>query len=132
MILLSVLALVRISAPKTQDQQLQPAMMSSDRLRAPPFTQTCTGKSKNLPQEQCNAWGAFYNSTGGKDSARDNWVNCGYNNHPDEPDGQTDPCSCPGASKKHNVCNQDGTMITQMCVCRRVAAAAIRPLASIR
>ena len=82
--------------------------------RGTPFEQTCTGSSANLPQVQCNAWGAFYISTGGE-NPDNNWINCFTR----EPRRQTriEPCSCKGTDQNSPVCSSDGTTITHMCVC---------------
>ena len=64
---------------------------------------TCTGNSTKLPQAQCKAWIAFYDSTNG-----DKWTGkaaaC----------TQTDPCSCVGSYGGFPVCDPTGTTVQFM------------------
>jgi hypothetical protein len=56
---------------------------------------TCGGSSTALPQELCDAWGDFYDSTGGP-----NWKYCSKL--------RADPCACDGAFKGQvSTCNGD-------------------------
>jgi hypothetical protein len=67
-------------------------------------TNMCTGSSVNLPQAQCEAWIAFYNSTNG-----DKWI----------PQGgaaactRTDPCSCM-TDEQYPSCDPTGTTVLNM------------------
>ena len=56
---------------------------------------TCIGSSTQLPQDQCDAWGALYDATNGPA-----WLKCS--------DTKTDPCACAGTYEKDPVCNKYG------------------------
>ena len=56
----------------------------------------CTGTSTRLPEDQCTAWTAFFDATGGK-----SWTYCF--------DTRTDPCSCKTLTA--DVCNASGTTV---------------------
>jgi hypothetical protein len=60
----------------------------------------CTGKSVNLLQPQCEAWGDIFDATGGL-----TWIRSGTSCT------KADPCSCGGIT-----CNAAGTSVTQLCV----------------
>jgi hypothetical protein len=65
----------------------------------------CTGYSRKLVQEECNAWGCFYDAAGGAD-----WKVCS--------DSKDDPCSCLGTNTEtiFPVCDpiKDNTTILNM------------------
>jgi hypothetical protein len=70
-------------------------------------TNMCTGSSVNLPQAQCEAWIAFYNSTNG-----DKWIP----RRPAVACTRTDPCSCKpsGDGSLYSVCDPTGTTVKTM------------------
>lgn len=67
---------------------------------------TCTGTSANVTQVQCDAWGDFYDATGG-----DSWAVYGTRICEG---AREDPCSCHGYNGGFPVCHPDGTAIQQM------------------
>ena len=69
-------------------------------------SQTCTGASTNLAQDQCDAWGDFYDALAG-----DGWTHCQGT--------KSDPCSCQGNFGTDPTCSSDGTTVNTMCVTRR-------------
>jgi hypothetical protein len=65
---------------------------------------TCTGLSTQLPQDQCDAWGDFYDALSG-----DDWKCCSGTRY--------DPCSCmgcPGGGSTSPVCSADGMAVISM------------------
>ena len=114
-------------------------------ILAPPAlgANVCTGASKNLVQDQCDAWGDLFTSTGGE---RGRWDNaCAgptflEGNDTDRVTAtKTDPCSCqspvnsplsaiawcvdsgfcpphPHLDRAYPICNKAGTVVQQMCV----------------
>lgn len=67
-------------------------------------TNTCSGYSANVTQAQCDAWGDFYDATGGP-----NWAVYGK---PVCQNSKQDPCTCHGWDGGSPVCDPDtGTSI---------------------
>ena len=74
----------------------------------------CTGASTQLPADQCNAWIAFYDATGGPHwkHTQPNETNYGK---PICSGSRTDPCSCTGfVENRYPVCNRENTAIVDM------------------
>ena len=74
----------------------------------------CTGASTQLPADQCNAWIAFYDATGGPHwkHTQPNETNYGK---PICSGSRTDPCSCTGfVEDRYPVCNRENTAIVDM------------------
>jgi hypothetical protein len=65
------------------------------------LTAACTGSSTKLPQDQCDAWGDFYDALNGK-----SWTACNGT--------RTDPCSCYSSASLDVACNSGGTAISGM------------------
>ena len=106
----------------------------------------CTGASKNLKQDQCDAWGDLFTSTGGErgmwDKACAGPTFLQGNDDDRVTATKTDPCACrtpvnsatsiptvmcPECPAKQHldlvfpICNKAATVIQQMCVWRRYA-----------
>jgi hypothetical protein len=78
----------------------------------------CTGASTKLPAGQCAAWQAFWDGAHGNGDWNSHGLGC----------TRTDPCksykSGGCANGNNNVCNDEGTAITWMCVPRTRAPTA--------